>query len=206
MAIDRASKDVTVDLGDPVKPAAYPLPVKSRPAHRKNYRYTNPARVIKFVVIHCTDGHEGVTKDDDVAAMFASRELHPRRSCHYVVDADSATQCVADESVAWHCGSTGNLYGVGIEICGFARQTRAQWLDATSKATLGIAARLTYELCRAYKLPLVLLDATALRRGDWGITTHAAVSQAWRESSHTDPGQFFPMDQFMRAVTLAARP
>lgn len=205
MAIDR-SKDVTVDLGERLQPAPWPLSIKQQPAHRKNYQFTKPGRVIKFVVIHCTDGHEGIRKDDDVAAMFASRDLHPRRSCHYVVDADSATQCVPDDSVAWHCGSTGNLYGVGIEICGFARQSRAEWLDATSKATIAIAARLTYELCRNYNLPYVLLDAAALRQGGKGITTHAAVSEAWKESSHTDPGRFFPMDVFMRSVALAARP
>lgn len=208
MTVDR-SKDVTVDLAgniSPIVPAPYPLEIKSWPAHRNNYQYARPDRVIRFIVIHCTDGHEGKNKDEAVAAMFAQRDLFPRRSCHYAVDADSATKCVDDDSVAWQCGRTGNLYGLGVEICGFARQTRAEWLDDVSRATLGIAARLTYELCRQYRLPLVMLDAAALKTGAPGITTHAAISAAWKETSHTDPGKFFPTDMFMRAVVAATRP
>ena len=204
MTIDR-SKDVTAPMTDFIQPAPRPLVIKSYPAHRNNYLYSRPGRVITFVVIHCTDGHEGSKQDDtNVAAMFAERDLFPRRSCHYVVDMDSATQCVPDESVAWHCGSTGNLRGLGIEICGLARQSRAEWLDNVSKSTLGIAARLTLDLCQKYNLALQLLPADALRAGHNGITTHAAVSAAWRESSHTDPGANFPMDAFMRAVNQAA--
>ena len=203
MTIDR-SKDVTTPLVDVVYPARLPLVINSMPAHRNNYQYKRPGRVVTFIVIHCTDGHEGTRQDDNVAEMFAKRDLFPRRSCHYVVDADSVTQCVEDDSVAWHCGSTGNLRGLGIEICGFAKQTRADWLDDVSKATLGIAARLTHELCKRYNLPLEVLNADALRAGHSGITTHASVSAAWKESSHTDPGPNFPMDAFMRAVNMAA--
>ena len=198
------SKDITTPMVDTILPAPHPLTIKSVPAHRHNYQYARPGRVITFIVIHCTDGHEGTRQDDNVAAMFAQRDLYPRRSCHYVVDADSATQCVPDDSVAWHCGSKGNLRGLGIEICGFAKQPRAEWLDDTSKATLSIAARLTYDLCKRYNLPMQLLDAEHLRTGESGITTHAAVSAAWKESSHTDPGASFPLDAFMRAVNLAA--
>jgi N-acetyl-anhydromuramyl-L-alanine amidase AmpD len=205
MPIDR-SGDVTRPMVDEVTPASHPLAIKSFPAHRNNYQYARPDRVIRFVVLHCTDGHEGIKQDDNVAAMFASRDLFPRRSCHYVVDADSVTQCVDDDSVAWQCGRTGNLHGVGIEICGFARQTRAEWLDAFSKPTLAIAARLTYELCRKHRLPLVFLNADDLQSGASGITTHSEVSKAWKESSHTDPGKQFPMNAFMKAVTMAARP
>lgn len=205
MPIDR-SKDITFDLREIIQPAPWPLAIRSFPAHRHNYQYARPDRRIKFVVIHCTDGHEGKTKDYDVAAMFAKRDLSPRRSCHYVVDADSATQCVPDDSVAWHCGRTGNLYGVGVEICGFAKQTRAEWLDATSRATLSLAARVTYELCRTHNLPTEFQDAAALRAGGLGITTHAEISAAWKESTHYDPGKHFPLDLFLRAVRLADRP
>lgn len=164
-------------------------------------------RTIEFVVIHCTDGHRGIHKDDDVAAMFARADLRKRRSCHYVVDSDSVTQCVSDLDVAWHCGRNGNARSIGIELCGRARQTRAQWLDELGLPMLGLAAQLTAELCARHGLPPKLVDAAELRAGLRGITTHAEVTDAWRQTRHTDPGPGFPLSDFVDAVRrqLAAR-
>jgi N-acetyl-anhydromuramyl-L-alanine amidase AmpD len=183
--------------------APHPVRIKTKLAAPTNYQQRRARRAIQFIVIHCTDGHEGFRKDDDVAAMFAKADLKPRRSCHYVVDTDSVTQCVPDQSIAWHCGKSGNLRGLGIELCGFAKQTRAEWLDALSLPMLRIAARLTRDLCQAYGLPMHFVNAAALRQGAPGITTHAEVGVAWRETNHTDPGRHFPMDLFLRAVASA---
>jgi len=182
-------------------------PIRYTPAHASNYSVHRRAET-RFVVVHCTDGCEGDHAGRDVAAMFAAPIPPPGRprSAHYVCDATTATRCVPDALTAWHCGHLGNALGIGVEICGRAGQTRAQWFDDASLATLCIAARVVADLCEVYQIDPMIADAASLRRGDGGITTHACVSDAWHESTHTDPGPNFPLVQFVMAVRRAMAP
>lgn len=180
-----------------------PLQIKDVPAHLSNYSRT--MRHPSVIVLHATDGHEGVTKDTDCAVMFARPfpPGQPKRSSHYVVDTDSTTRCVRDEFAAWHCGHHGNAIGIGIELCGRADQTRPQWLDALSLPMLCIAARLCAELCRQWQIPARVVNDRGLLAEEQGITTHAFVAQAWKETTHYDPGPGFPMGAFVTAVNNA---
>lgn len=182
--------------------AADKLVMRYVAAHPTNY--SRAVRKPSVIVLHCTDGHEGTTKDTD-AAIEISKPLPKgkERSFHFVVDADSATACVEPKFTAWHARKHGNAVGIGIEICGSADQTRAQWLDALSLATLQITARLCAELCRDFAIPPVALSEAGLRAGLRGITTHHIVSQAWKESTHYDPGPHFPFADFLEAVAVA---
>lgn len=151
------------------------------------------------ITLHCTHGAEGQRAAENSAAEFR-KPLKPAHSCHFFVDSDSVVLSVPRDFVAWHCGRSGNARTVGVELCGSADQTRAQWLDANSLPTLRIAARLVAYLCSVYQLPAVLVDATGLRVGVRGITTHAAVGGAWGETDHYDPGLEFPRAEFVEAV------
>lgn len=183
-----------------IVPAPMPLRIKSKPADPANYSKVRRERV-QFICLHATDGVEGPRKDDDEAAAIAKPLAHGKeQSFHYVVDSDSATRCVPDLLTAWHAKRTGNLRSIGVEICGRANQTRAQWADPVSLATLGIAVRLVADLCQEHALPTCYLDADQLRLGARGISTHAQVSVAWKESNHWDPGPHFPMTEFVAAV------
>lgn len=185
----------------PLIVAALALNIHRKPASPRNHGQIE--RVPRIIVVHCTDGHEGPAKDGDVAAMFQDPNLLPRRSAHYVVDTDSVTQCVDDRLEAWHCGRTGNHRGIGIELCGRADQTYESWHDSLSLPMLSIAARLIAELCRRHSIPAAYLSSPDLRADRAGITTHASVSLAWGESSHTDPGPGFPMVKLVNAVRVA---
>lgn len=187
--------------GEPPIVAAASYRLNHRPASLRNY--SRVIRVPSLIVLHCTDGHEGVTKDTDVAAMFQDPNLEKKKSSGYVVDADSATCCVADQYVAWHCGHTGNMLGIGVEICGGAKQSRQQWFDAMSLPTLAIAARLCADLCRNWDLPARVVNTRGLLVHERGITTHAFVTDAWHETDHYDPGPGFPLGKFVRAVGVA---
>lgn len=180
-----------------------PLVIKLRAAHKRNYG-PKPRRITQFLTLHCTEGHEGLRKDDDVAAMFARADLAKPRSCHYVNDSDSVTRCLDEMAVGWHCGTTGNSRSIGIEFCGRARQSQAEWLDELSRPMLAIGARLIREICDRHGLPLNFLDAAALSAGLRGVTTHAEVSKAWHESTHTDPGPNFPIEMLLSAARRAA--
>jgi N-acetyl-anhydromuramyl-L-alanine amidase AmpD len=173
--------------------------VKRHPASELNYS-PHPRLSPSIIVLHATDGHEGTTKDDDVAAMFADPNLSPHRSSHYVIDADSCTRCVPDLMTAWHCGHTGNAKGIGIELCGLSDQTRDEWLDAMSLPMLCIAARLVSDLCHQYNILPVVVNDRDLKAGKSGITTHSFVTMAWGESTHHDPGPGFPLGALVMAV------
>lgn len=185
--------------GPVIVAAPGPLSIKRREAHPSNFS-AHPRLCPRFVVVHATDGHEGFRKDDDVAAMFARADLKPHRSAHYVIDSDSVTRCVPDLMTAWHAGHTGNAHGIGIELCGRANQTRAQWLDELSLPMLCLAARLISDLCRQYSIEPVVANERDLRAGRGGITTHSFVSLAWGESKHHDPGPGFPLGALVEAV------
>lgn len=180
--------------------AAGPLLVRSIPAHPSNYNAAR-RRVPTLIVIHATHGVEGVNADRNGALEIT--KPNKGRSWHYMVDADSVTRSVPDEARAWHCGAHGNAMGLGVELCGRADQTAAQWYDRVSLATMQIAARLCADLCLQWSIPPVLVTQSELVAGRPGITTHACVSAAWHESTHTDPGPAFPMHAFVAAVAKA---
>jgi len=184
---------------------AAPAPLRIRVQIADPANYSRAHREPKLIVLHATCGGEGKRAGENAAAEIAVPLARgKRKSWHYVVDAAACTRCVPDLLTAWHAGPHANARSIGIELCGRADQTRAQWLDVASRATLSIAARLVADLCREYHLPILVVDPAGLRAGRHGITTHAFVSEAWRESNHTDPGPGFPLVEFVAAVERGA--
>lgn len=152
---------------------------------------------VRVVVIHDMEYPERATAAEDVARYFQTTDR--KVSAHFNVDADSIVQCVALTDVAWAAPGC-NHDGVQIELAGYARQTREQWLDPYGVAMLGLAAELCASLLTWAGLAAVFVDAAGLTGGGGGITTHAEVSRAYRRSDHYDPGGGFPLAMFMQQV------
>lgn len=154
-------------------------------------------RKVDLVVIHDMEYPEREAAAESVARYFAttSRQV----SSHYCIDANSIVQCVKLKDVAW-CAPGANHDGIHLEHAGYARQSAAEWRDPYSQAMLELSAELTAHLCDWYGLPIRFLDAAELKRGRRGITTHAAVSEAFKGSSHWDPGPHFPMEWYLGRV------
>ena len=113
-------------------------------------------------------------------------------------------QCVPFDREAFHAGEHANIHGEGIELCGRASQTHAQWLDTLSLPMLAIAARIVRWRCDQLGLPLELRDHAALRQLQPGITTHAELARAFpKETTHRDPGPGFPLAEFLEAIRAA---
>ena len=93
-----------------------------------------------------------------------------------------------------------NHDGIGIEHAGYAKQTGRDWSDAYSTAMLDRSAGLVADLCRKYAIPVTWLYAADLRAGKRGITTHKAVSDAFKRGSHWDPGTGFPVERYLALV------
>jgi N-acetyl-anhydromuramyl-L-alanine amidase AmpD len=182
---------------EPEPPRAQKLVTDFKQA--RNYtKVQSPPRDIKWIVIHTAEIVEKPTSAEALAAWVSGPNA-PRASWHYCVDSDSIVQNVRDEDVAWHAPGA-NRNGIGIEHAGYARQSEAEWFDDFSKATLLRSAKLVAHLCRKHGIPIQYVDQNGLKQGQRGITTHHAVTLAFRQSTHTDPGRGFPMDWFLDRV------
>ncbi len=167
------------------------------------------SRPVQFVTLHYTAGSEGPTSAE--AGVAYDKVRTDGTSAHYYTDSQGlALQEVPDGDRAHTALYHGNQIGIHIEICG-TRQTRAQWLDPVSLATLQTTAALVRDLCLRHGLPMVRLS-TAQTRAAWyaasgsrpkGINDHNACTLAFPEDggSHTDVGPEFPWDVFMQLVS-----
>lgn len=164
----------------------------------KNYRKANrKVGDVRVVVIHDMEAPEKNTTAEAVARYFATTSRPA--SAHINVDNDSIVQCVWDKDIAYAAPGC-NHDGIQIELAGYARQTRAEWLDAYSKAVLELAARATAQYCLKFHLPVKKLSVAELKAGHKGIVGHVDVSNAYKKSSHYDPGKNFPWDYFIERV------
>lgn len=154
-------------------------------------------RQIDLIVIHTMETEEKGDTAESVAQWF--RNPRSKVSAHYCVDANSIVQCVRDQDVGWHAPGA-NHDGIGVEHAGRAKQTGRDWSDAYSRAMLERSAALVAELCRTYELPVAWLYAPDLKAGKRGITPHKAVSDAFKRSSHWDPGTGFPFETYLALV------
>lgn len=163
-------------------------------------------KAVRYVVIHYTAGSERSTSAEDGAAYDQRRT--DGTSTHYFVDSNTLIQCVPTWHRANAARAKGNRLGIQYELCGTV-QTRAQWLDAASLATLKNAAWQVARDCKKYDLPVRRLTTSETRRawteypnGPRGIVGHVDCTNAYPEDGgdHTDPGTAFPWDIFLALV------
>src|SRR5678809_1087684 len=105
--------------------------------------------------------------------------------------------CIRDRCRDIAYGAPGaNHNGIHLEMAGYARQAREEWLDEYSRAVIRNAAQLcAYVIGPKFSVPAVYIDKTKLVNTNLkGVTTHVDVSLAFKRSTHTDPGASFPMD------------
>lgn len=133
-----------------------------------------------LVVVHCTEGATA----EGAARWFAN----PRSagSAHLVVDDHEVWRCVDDMVIAWHAVGH-NTIGLGLEIAGFARWTRDEWMGHQPR--LVEAARIHAGWNRMYGIPLV--ESTTR-----GYHSHAGLPG----NDHWDPGSGFPWDFYLNQV------
>src|SRR5947199_8146152 len=140
---------------------------------------------ICYVVLHSTESASARSS----AQYFTSPASGG--SANLVVDDLSCSHTVPDLVIPWAAPPL-NTSGFHIEQAGFAAWSRTRWL--AHLLTIRRAAYKAAVRCKTHGIPLTLLGPTQLERigthpqpGHGGITTHAAVSAAFHDSSHTDP-------------------
>lgn len=163
----------------------------------RNFTPSN-RKTVDWVVLHDMEHPEAPKTARNVAAWFAGPGA-PQASAHYCVDDSEVVQCVLEADIAWHAPGA-NANGIGIEHAGYASQSEVDWRDDYSMAMLHLSTILCAQVCHRWSIPPVVVGVTGLLSRNRGITTHNAVSRAFRKSTHTDPGPSFPLQWYVDQV------
>lgn len=166
------------------------------------------SRAPQFVVLHYTAGSEGPLSAENGANYDKTRA--DGTSCHAFFDSEGpGLQEVPFGDRSHSAFFHGNEIGIQYEICGTI-QTRAQWLDDTSFATLVTCAKATRYACDFLGLQIRRMTTAEVRAAYYnspgfrptGICDHKNVTDAFPEDggTHTDVGPEFPWDVFMDLV------
>lgn len=163
-------------------------------------------KAVRYLVFHYTAGAERSTSAEDGAAYDARRL--DGTSTHYFVDSNSVVQCVLTTDRANSAHHKANRLGIHYELCGTV-QTREQWLDPASDATITNAARQAARDCIKYGIPVRRLSIPETRAswyafptGPRGVIGHVDATYAYPEDggNHTDPGVKFPWDVLLNRI------
>lgn len=154
-------------------------------------------RNVRVIVIHTMEAPEKGETAENVARYFQ----HPDKpsSAHLCIDNNSIVQCVMDNDVAWAAPGANND-GIQLELAGYSRQSKEDWLDPYSTLVLENAANATAQYTLKYNIPIKHLSNEELKKGEKGIVGHAQVTEVYKKSTHTDPGKGFPWDYFIERV------
>lgn len=162
----------------------YPAPA---PPYLGPAAHTSPGSnlPIRRIVLHSTVSKTQRGGARSIAAYFRSKGSGG--SAHYVVDPYEVVQVVGDSMIAWHAPP--NAHSIGVEMCDMpVAGNSARWDDEAHLLLEERAAALVADLCLAYDVPPYFVGAVGLAAGRKGVTIHAEVSKAFRQSSHWDVG------------------
>lgn len=161
-------------------------------------------RSIRNPIVHSMEYDQTGKPDGSAEALGRLSESSSYgASPHYGIDDDSIQQYLPLRFIGWHAQGD-NTTTYGIELAAYAHWTRKQWL--AHDEMLEMCAFILASNAKKCGYPLVYCNATGLREGDRGVSTHADVTTAFRISGgHTDPGAGFPMDVVLaKARSLAS--
>lgn len=121
---------------------------------RTNFTDRNSLSRIKYLVIHYVGAVSSARNNAD---FFYS--TYRGASAHYFVDEEEIWQVVADEDIAWHCGTSGaykhsycrNDNSIGIEMC-CKKNSNGNWYFEQN--TIRNCIALAKQIVNKYKIPV----------------------------------------------------
>lgn len=159
--------------------------------------------IIKLVCLHTTEGSR--TKES-LSSFFWN---NPNASSHSTVDHTGILDMVPRELAAWTLGG-GNSISVNLEICGFAKWTREQWLSTGTvdgcvnpRMRVYWAAVWAKRECEALGIPKRLL---AVGDRSAGIVDHYRANRTYGWGDHHNVGAGFPWDVFFADMGTVSLP
>jgi len=146
----------------------------------------NGARVI-WVAVHTA---EGIRKASDLKAYF---DRSTNSSAHACADDNVLLDhCVPYDRAAWTL-RRGNPISDNLELCGFAKWTRDEWLTH-HKGMLNHAAAWIRSRCVARGIPIRKIGPAEVAKNQSGVFGHVDYTNGKRDGTHWDPGPGFPWD------------
>jgi N-acetyl-anhydromuramyl-L-alanine amidase AmpD len=161
------------------------------------FKHLTEKRNVRVVVIHSMEAPEKGETAENVARFFQNTQ-NPA-SAHLCIDNNSIVQCVFDNDIAFAAPGV-NSDGIQLELAGFAKQKREEWMDAYSILVLENAANAAAQYSLKYNIPIKHLTDAELEAGQKGIIGHVQATRVYKKSTHTDPGEGFPWDHFIDRV------
>lgn len=162
------------------------------------------SRPVSLAGVHSA---EGARTARSLASYFYRPDI--AASAHACIDANETLLIVPYDRAAWTMRS-GNPISDNVELCGFARWSREQWLStgsvdgcANPRGMLDRLAAWLSDRIRARGLNVKRLAVVELQRGHWGVIAHDDWTKAFKDGSHWDPGPGFPWDYVMGRVSGA---
>lgn len=143
---------------------------------------------VRLVVVHTAEGARTV---ESLGRFFQGKT---QASSHVGIDDRRIEQYVGYDRAAWTLRS-GNPISDNAELCGFAKWSRAEWLQ--HPRMLELTAQWIGERCRARGIPLRKLTPAQVAAGESGVIGHHDWTVGKKEGSHWDPGPHFPWDLVM---------
>lgn len=153
------------------------------------------AKEVDWLVLHSAEG----AKDEiDLGRFFAGTTAG---SSHAGAGQDGGYASYVNYSDTAWCAPPLNQEAEHLEICGFAKWTRAQWL-AQTKMLETVAQWIAWR-CTVRRIPIRFVKLPSL--GTSGVTGHKQVNNVYRKSDHWDPGPNFPWDVVIARAQVIAR-
>lgn len=176
------------------------VPLKGPHIQAKGYtqgRNFVESKEVDWLVIHTA---EGATDEVALGAYFASTT---KGSSNAGIGQDAGYASYVNYSDTSWCAPPLNQEGEHLEICGFAKWTRADWL-AQPKMLEAVAHWIAWR-CTVRRIPIRFVASPNI--GTTGVTGHKQVNNVYHKSDHWDPGPNFPWDIVItRAQKIAAVP
>lgn len=147
---------------------------------------------VKWLGIHSAEG----ATDEIALGNFFQRTRRGSSNCGVGQDGGYALY-VNYADTAW-TNPPLNEESDTVELCGFARWTREEWLACP--AMLATLAQWIAWRCAVRGIPVVLLSTADLAAKNSGIADHRIINTVYRFSSHWDVGYNFPWDVVMAAA------
>ena len=154
---------------------------------------------VRLVVVHDAEFPEILFGAKGVARYFQNPDPGTKPSSHIAVDNQEVIQCVKDSYVA-NAAPGANHDGIQVELVGYQKQTKGEWLDNYSLGVLALGADAVAQYCLKYSIPPKHLTDSELGSGQKGIVGHDQVSRVYQRSDHSDPGPQFPWELFISMV------
>lgn len=151
-----------------------------------------------IIGIHTMEAPEGPQTAEGCASYF-KRIL---ADSHWCVDNNSRVRVIPDWAIAWTMPGV-NSRSLNLEFAGYARQNSADWADEYSLDMLEVGAYCAAEWVIKYDIPIRRLTDDQIRSGEKGFAGHVDVNRVYHESTHWDPGPYFPWPYFLDRVRVA---